>query len=48
MSITLEAPRIAVAETMSDFELDPRFAFAALLVYSDAWCAGEDAGIVDW
>lgn len=47
LSTTLEAPRIAVAETLGEFEVDQRFAFAALLVYSDASLVGDEANYVE-
>jgi hypothetical protein len=47
VTTTLEAPRIAVAETMGDFDVDQRFAFTALLVYSDASLVGDDASNVE-
>jgi hypothetical protein len=36
MSITLELPRVTTAETLDEFAVDERFAFAAFLVFDDA------------
>jgi hypothetical protein len=36
VSITLELPRLTMAETFDEFEVDDRFAFTAFFVYDDA------------
>ncbi len=42
MSTTLELPRVTLAETWDDFDIDERFAFAALVVYGDAMLSSDD------
>ena len=48
MSTTLDIPRVTLAQTWDEFDMDERYAFAMLLDFGDASYVSDDVSGVSY